>query len=774
MTSISLSAALFLGAFALYLKTLAPTVTFGDSGELIAAINCLGVPHPTGFPLFMLLGKLFSMLPFANPAFRVNVMSAVFAACVPVALFNAMLLLNPRGKSAAVRLAIPFMASALMIFTYTLWSQSSMTRIYSLNALFCAAALYIFFLMTENGATNRLYYFFAFITGLGAGLHLTFAVTAGIMWCFIVASDVRRFFKNLFWILVFFAAGMSVYIFVLVRGAGDAQLQWSKITTSDEFYNYFTQQQYKRKMLSRSLAGFGAYFEYIWKVVLRELSPVGLILMALGAAAGFFKRARYTLALTLIFAANIIILSLYGNYSDLKLAFRYLIPSYAAGVVLVYFFLEYLASLMKNKPAVIAVAAALCVTAVSASLRVNLYENDKSRDCIAYFFAKDMLESVPEPSYLFASGDNQIYPMAYYKYVLKRRPGVRVMDTYPSIFKDVSAIQKDNGGRPDKLTFSIIKATSMGFKPIFSSTPLNVKALNESQCGLVYYEADVNKERYNYPWPAFSLKGILNDNSFYNDFEEREVVGTYLYRLGTYYKAMNRPELYSWLLDKSGEKAYDSMAVLTNLGIMFTQDTSLDKNFSKAELMFRQAEKIDPENTDFLFNFGSFYGIIGAPEKAAKYFDRVLKIDPNNLNARLYYNRAVAQVQQEYERQVKLGKEQIMHYEAGVQYFNNKKLVEAKSEFEEDLKANPNLPRSYFYLALICSVQKDFKGAIPLYEKALKFDPNNVGTMNNLGLCYMNLKQYKEAIEYFKYSLEVKPGQERIEKILAGLEKKVQ
>jgi hypothetical protein len=73
-----LGSGLFITAFITYLFTLCPSIYFGDSGELIAMICTLGVPHPTGFPLYILAGKLFAFLPLASPAFRVNLMSAFF------------------------------------------------------------------------------------------------------------------------------------------------------------------------------------------------------------------------------------------------------------------------------------------------------------------------------------------------------------------------------------------------------------------------------------------------------------------------------------------------------------------------------------------------------------------------------------------------------------------------------------------------------------------------------------------------------------------------
>ena len=74
--------------FLFYLFSLHPTVSAGDSGELITAAYTLGIAHPPGYPLWTILGKIFTIIiPFGNIAYRVNLMSAFIGACT-CAIFN--------------------------------------------------------------------------------------------------------------------------------------------------------------------------------------------------------------------------------------------------------------------------------------------------------------------------------------------------------------------------------------------------------------------------------------------------------------------------------------------------------------------------------------------------------------------------------------------------------------------------------------------------------------------------------------------------------------
>src|SRR5207248_10112011 len=76
----ALGVGVFAAALLLYVRTLAPSVLPGDYAEFQMCAAILGIPHPTGYPLYVLLGKLFTMLPFGDVAYRVNLSSAIYMA----------------------------------------------------------------------------------------------------------------------------------------------------------------------------------------------------------------------------------------------------------------------------------------------------------------------------------------------------------------------------------------------------------------------------------------------------------------------------------------------------------------------------------------------------------------------------------------------------------------------------------------------------------------------------------------------------------------------
>ena len=128
-----------LGALALlpvYLTTMSRTVGQADTFEFQVVAPQLGIAHPTGYPLYLLLGKLFSLLPFGSVAWRINVGTAVLATVALVFFFKFLWELWGVPETAVL-------GAVVMGLTTTLWSQAIAAEVYALHALVVCVALWL-------------------------------------------------------------------------------------------------------------------------------------------------------------------------------------------------------------------------------------------------------------------------------------------------------------------------------------------------------------------------------------------------------------------------------------------------------------------------------------------------------------------------------------------------------------------------------------------------------------------------------------------------------
>jgi hypothetical protein len=166
----AIGAGLALGFLALYLATMCRAVYWYDSAEYAAAAYVLGIPHPPGYPLYTIIGHLFTFLP-VEPAVAVNAMSAVFAA-VAVGLGYGLVRELGAGRLGAAVGAAALGGSRLF------WSQAVIAEVYT-PAVAALTAVTWLVVRGRRQDRPRLIVAGALLAGLGLGLHLSIA-TAGV------------------------------------------------------------------------------------------------------------------------------------------------------------------------------------------------------------------------------------------------------------------------------------------------------------------------------------------------------------------------------------------------------------------------------------------------------------------------------------------------------------------------------------------------------------------------------------------------------------------
>jgi hypothetical protein len=226
----------FLFSLAVYVKTLCPAVFWWDSGELIANVAVLGIPHRPGFPIYVLLGKLFSIPPVWNFAFRVNLLSAFSASLSLAILCKAFLrsvdvFLPEMGRRRESILVSSLSFVLVSGFTYSFWIQAVRAEVYSLNALFFSLLLLLSMLHLKDQRSRYVHLFF-FLFGLGlANHHLTLLSAAPAFLILFLTSASRWFFnlRRVPFYLLFWLLGLSVYAYLPIRSLSDPPLAWGQV-----------------------------------------------------------------------------------------------------------------------------------------------------------------------------------------------------------------------------------------------------------------------------------------------------------------------------------------------------------------------------------------------------------------------------------------------------------------------------------------------------------------------------------------------------------------
>jgi hypothetical protein len=196
-----------------YLSTLLPGVGYsGDTAKFQFVGRTLGTPHATGYPTYLFLNYLFTGLyPFGSLAYKANLLSALFAIASYVLLFRILLLFG-------VERGFAFAAALALALTRTVWSQSLIAEVYTLNLLFVALVLYFFLLWDKTRRNVHLLLACAFYA-LSFGNHLTMVTFLPAIIYFVWVTDRKSALKgkNILWICLFIIVSALQYSYLFWR-----------------------------------------------------------------------------------------------------------------------------------------------------------------------------------------------------------------------------------------------------------------------------------------------------------------------------------------------------------------------------------------------------------------------------------------------------------------------------------------------------------------------------------------------------------------------------
>jgi hypothetical protein len=420
-----------LGMLALYVSTLCPTVYWYDSAEFATAAALLGIPHPPGYPVYTLLGKLYVLLTPGEPAFAVNLMSAVHGALCVGLVF----LLQRRLQADH----ISALCGALFFGTGpSFWFNCNVAEVYTTGLLVSLLVWLLLFDGIESGRRSLLL-MAALVGGIGFATHM-FVATLGLGYVLLVwhgtaapsgerVSRLSRL-RTLGLAAVAALLGACAYLYIPLRLAMRPALSFLKVNTPASFFwmlsggPYSTLFAPKHERPGRLLG--------VLSMLDDHLTDLGLVLGVVGLCVLIARQRVIGLALLLAVLGD---LAFFFDYDvhDLEVFF---LPAAALLCVCIGPLLTSVRGALVNKPStrlVANVALGVCLAYVALRLSLVAPTVDLANDRSAQHYGESLVAVLPRDAIILIVGTPDEWKFRtvfdyYFQKVLGQRPDVLAID----------------------------------------------------------------------------------------------------------------------------------------------------------------------------------------------------------------------------------------------------------------------------------------------------------------------------------------------------------
>lgn len=440
-------------ALGIYLRTMMPSTGFWDTGEAQTVPPTLSIFHPTGFPTYAMLGWLWSLLPFGEVAWRMNLLSAVCVALSAglVVLITGHLITERHRVLAAGAAGV---AGAAFAFASEPWENATRADVHALNVLFVALITWLLLVWgaarrADAPRADRWLALAALTFGVGLGAHPLVGFTALGIAAWVIAVD-RRIWRR--WRLLGACAGLLAlgvigsYAYIVIRAQIDPEppLFYARPETFERLRYLIMAEQFSGLFegFGAPLADLGAKWQQTENVLSRQFAGPGWLIVAVGAAIVAVRRPSALLFLGLAVIANVFYSM---NFRDGDID-RYYMPTVVATAPLLGVAVaaigamcagavaesgRRLAATLPARRRLAAAAGAIVVTLGSLLAVVSLVGGYASHDQSANRDADEWVASVYRalpPNAVLISWWSYSTPLWHHRWVLGERPDVTIID----------------------------------------------------------------------------------------------------------------------------------------------------------------------------------------------------------------------------------------------------------------------------------------------------------------------------------------------------------
>jgi hypothetical protein len=321
----------FIIVFTLYGFTSAPGVVGGDAGEHQFAVPLLGIPHTTGYPLYVLVGKLWTLLiPIGSPAWRMNLFSALGGALaagtttlVVYHLSSPHQLTSPSRTSRFTQRVSPatfyaswpgaLVAGITLAYGLTLWQWSTIAGVRSFNVFFFALLTLQAIIWqqrrqnkpkstSQNPKSERTLAWLALTVGLSLAHHRTtiFYLPSLVAWIWWHDRQLIRQPRRILKLALLSLAPLLLYLLIYLRGTNNPPYTHEPITGWQSFWFLVGSGDSAGLFFSIDPTYLPARLSFIWTDILKQLSVPGVMLALLGMLTLLWRRPAHFLFQSLL------------------------------------------------------------------------------------------------------------------------------------------------------------------------------------------------------------------------------------------------------------------------------------------------------------------------------------------------------------------------------------------------------------------------------------------------------------------------------------------
>lgn len=413
-----------------YIMTMLPSQGFHDAGELQTVAPTFNIAHPTGYPTYILLGKIFvTIFPFGEIAWRVNLLSVIYS--ILTLIFAALFLVKLTNNFTWSLLGILILA-----FTQPFWNYAGIADTHTLNRMFLFLLLFLSLLLYQKWRI-KIWFLYCLFFGLGLGNHLLllYAIPAFLMWyiSLIIQKEVRVEFKDYLMGSLGFMIGLSVYIILPIRGSLDQVISFDySLQTWSGFYRHISGYDFQGLMYQGGLLTI--LINMLFGLIsLYHLVGIGVIIGVIGILYGALQYTRVTLILLIMFFSFLLFSTNYPTSDPLRYYLSYIsifCLFISLGSLAIFNVLSKILPLGLRK-IILSFVFLLLMLLPLQLIYHNFSIVDKSQDSSAKQYSIDIFNSVL-PNSVILSWWHYSTPLWYRQLVLQERKDLMIINQYPN------------------------------------------------------------------------------------------------------------------------------------------------------------------------------------------------------------------------------------------------------------------------------------------------------------------------------------------------------